>query len=101
MLRNIGACRLKETDRAKSIKEELIKMGARLEETEDTLTVYRSRLHGTHISGHNDHRIVMAMSVAGLAAEGETVIDTAECSAVSFPNFFEVMTSIGADIIRR
>ena len=101
VLRNIGACRLKETDRAKSIKEELTKMGARLEETEDTLTVYRSRLHGTHISGHNDHRIVMAMSVAGLAAEGETVVDTAECSAVSFPNFFEVMTSIGADIIRR
>ncbi|AEV29691.1 3-phosphoshikimate 1-carboxyvinyltransferase [Sphaerochaeta pleomorpha str. Grapes] len=98
VLENIGACRLKETDRAKSIKEELTKMGARFEETPDSLTIYHSHLHGTAISGHHDHRIVMASTVAALIAEGTSEIENAEYAAVSFPNFFELMTSLNADI---
>ncbi|MGI5172799.1 3-phosphoshikimate 1-carboxyvinyltransferase [Treponema sp. OMZ 840] len=98
VLKNIGACRLKETDRAKSIQEELKKMGARFEEDENTLTIYHSELTGAVLSGHHDHRIVMASTVAGLIADGETVIDNAEYAAVSFPNFYELMTSINANI---
>ncbi|MEN6315602.1 MAG: 3-phosphoshikimate 1-carboxyvinyltransferase [Clostridiaceae bacterium] len=98
VLRNIQACRLKETDRAKSIVEELKKMGGRFEETEDSLTIYHADLKGTALSGHHDHRIVMACTCAALAAEGATLIDGAEYVGVSFPRFFEEMTAIGAHI---
>jgi len=75
-------------------------MGARLEETEDTLTIYRSKLKGAFIDGHNDHRIVMASSVAALAAEGPSVISDAQYVGVSFPGFYESMKSLGAGIQR-
>lgn len=100
VLKNIGACRLKETDRAKSIMEELRKMGGKFEETEDTLTIFHSKLTGAKISGHHDHRIVMASSVAALIAEGQSTIDHAEYASVSFPNFFELMTALNAKITR-
>ncbi|MGB7605882.1 MAG: 3-phosphoshikimate 1-carboxyvinyltransferase [Lutisporaceae bacterium] len=100
VLNNIQACRLKETDRCKSIVEELTKMGGKFEETEGTLTIYHSDLKGTHLSGHHDHRIVMASTCAALAAEGSTLIDSAEFVGVSFPRFYEEMTNIGANVKR-
>ena len=100
VLKNIGACRLKETDRAKSIKEELTKMGGVFEETEDTLTIFHTELTGAELSGHHDHRIVMASTVASLMAQGKSKIENAEYAAVSFPNFYELMASLGADIER-
>ncbi len=98
VLKNIAASRLKETDRTKSIMEELTKMGAKFEETADSLTIYNSKLRGTTINGRHDHRIVMASSVAALIAEGESVITDAEYAKVSFPNFYELMKSINANI---
>ncbi|MEW6377520.1 MAG: hypothetical protein AB1502_17245 [Thermodesulfobacteriota bacterium] len=98
VLRNIGVSRLKETDRTLSIKEELTKMGGRFEETPDSLTIYHSELKGADIDGRHDHRIVMATAVAGLMAEGTTTIDHAEYVKVSFPNFYEVMKGLGAQI---
>ena len=100
LLNNIGACRLKETDRARSIRQELTKMGARFEETEDSLTIYHSKLHAAKLDGHHDHRIVMASVVAALIADGESEIDNAEYAGVSFPNFYELMQSIGTNITR-
>lgn len=100
VLKNIEASRLKETDRTKSIMEELIKMGGRFEETPDSLTIYQSNLKGTHIDGRHDHRIVMATAVAAMIAKGETIIDDAEYVKVSFPNFYETFTSLGANIQR-
>lgn len=100
VLKNVEASRLKETDRTKSIKEELTKMGGRFEETPDSLTIYHSELRGAHIDGRHDHRIVMAASIAGLIAEGESIIDDAEFVGVSFPNFYEVCRSLGANIER-
>lgn len=100
VLKNIEACRMKETDRCKSIVEELSKMGGIFEETPGTLTIYGSRLHGAVLDGHHDHRIVMACSCAALAAEGSTLIDSAEYVGVSFPRFYEEMTGIGSHISR-
>ncbi|MBM4324189.1 MAG: 3-phosphoshikimate 1-carboxyvinyltransferase [Deltaproteobacteria bacterium] len=100
VLRNIGASRLKETDRTRSIKEELTKMGGKFEETPDSLTIYHSELKGVDIDGRHDHRIVMATSVAGLIAKGTTTVDHAEYVKVSFPNFYEVMRGLGAQIER-
>lgn len=95
ILRNLGASRLKETDRSRVIARELRKMGARLTEEPDALIIERSDLHGAEIFGNHDHRIIMATAVAGLVAKGETVIDTAEYYAISFPTFYEVMTGLG------
>ena len=100
VLTNIGACRMKETDRCKTIVEELTKMGGKFEETPDTLTIYPSKLKGTTLFGHHDHRIVMACSCAALGAEGETIIDSAEHVGVSFPRFYEEMVHIGAKMTR-
>ncbi len=98
LLYNIGASRLKETDRTRSIKEELTKMGGKFEETSDSLTIHHADLKGAHIDGRHDHRIVMATTVAGLTADGETEIDDAEYCKISFPNFYELMTSLGGKI---
>jgi len=100
VLYNIGASRLKETDRTRSIKEELTKMGGRFEETPDRLTIYPSDLKAAVIDGRHDHRIVMATAVAGMIAEGATTIDHAEYVKVSFPNFYEIMKGLGAQIER-
>lgn len=100
VLKNIQACRMKETDRCKSIVEELTKMGGRFEEYEDSLVIYHSKLHGATLSGHHDHRIVMASACAALMADGDTWIDSAEHVGVSFPRFYEEMTGIGAGIRR-
>ncbi len=100
VLKNLGASRLKETDRAKTIAQELRKMGAKIEENEDSMVIYKSDLYGTRIDGHTDHRIVMATAVAGLVAKGNTIIDDAEYVRISFPNFYEIMTSLGAKMER-
>ena len=73
-------------------------MGGKFEETPDSLTIYHSELKGADIDGRHDHRIVMATAVAGLMAKGSTSIDYAEYVKVSFPNFYEVMRGLGAQI---
>lgn len=98
VLKNIAASRLKETDRTRSIREELTKMGGRFDETPDTLTIYHSDLKAAAIDGHHDHRIVMATTAAALTASGKTEISNAEFCRVSFPNFYELMLSLGARI---
>jgi len=98
VLRNLAASRLKETDRSQSIYEELLKMGARIEIDSDSLTIYQSDLKATRIDGRTDHRIVMATGVAAFAAKGKTEISDAEYYKISFPNFYELMTSIGAEM---
>lgn len=97
-LYNVEQARYKETDRITVMKEELKKMGADIEEFTDGLIIKKSKLTGTEVKGHDDHRIVMALSVAGLVSEGETVIDTAESSKVTFPNFAELIRKVGGSI---
>jgi len=90
--------RLKETDRVAAMASELEKMGIDVEETEDELQVRGGALKGTTVEGHDDHRIIMALAVAGLVAEGETTIEGAEDVDVSFPSFFEVFADIGVEL---
>jgi 3-phosphoshikimate 1-carboxyvinyltransferase len=96
VLRNLAASRLKETDRSRSIYEELLKLGARIEADGDSLTVYRSDLKAAAIDGRSDHRIVMATAVAALMATGRTEISHAEYCRISFPKFYELLASLGA-----
>jgi 3-phosphoshikimate 1-carboxyvinyltransferase len=75
---------------------ELSKMGAQIEELEDGLVIHHSPLKGTEVHGYDDHRLVMALSIAGMAADGHTIVDTAESASVTFPTFVEDMKMIGA-----
>jgi 3-phosphoshikimate 1-carboxyvinyltransferase len=93
-IRDAGELRVKESDRIASVVENLRRMGADVEEFEDGLKVGKSDLAGATIDSFGDHRIAMAFAIAGLFAKGETVIGGAECAAVSFPGFFEVLDSV-------
>jgi 3-phosphoshikimate 1-carboxyvinyltransferase len=95
---NVGQARIKETDRITVMTEELKKLGVDVTEEKDGLTIRTSRLVGANVNGHGDHRVVMALALAGLVAEGETVIDTAEAAAVTYPTFLEDFKKLGADI---
>jgi len=92
--------RLKETDRVSAMAESLSTLGASVEEHADELVVHggNSDLRGATVDGRGDHRIIMALSVAGLVADGATTVTGAEHVDVSFPAFFDVLGDLGADI---
>lgn len=98
-IRGIAIARNKESDRVRAIAMELKKMGAKIEEHPDGLTISRSDLNGAHLSSHNDHRIALALAVAALAAKGTSVIDNVDCTQKSFPQFCATMQKLGASII--
>lgn len=98
VLRNVAQARIKETDRIACMTRELRKMGAVIEELEDGMVIEGGSLRGAEVDGCHDHRIVMALTIAGLAAEGETVVSTAEAAAVTYPNFADDFRKLGADI---
>jgi len=90
-IRDAAELRVKESDRISAVAENLRRMGAKVEQRPDGLKVEGLRagkLHGAEIEPRRDHRIAMAFAVAGLAAEGNTVIRDADCAGVSFPTFF-------------
>ncbi len=90
---NAAELRVKETDRIAVIASELRKLGARIEPCPDGFVVEGSTpLHGAVVDSHGDHRVAMALAVAGLLAEGETVVENAECIADSFPGFAGVVS---------
>lgn len=97
---NCEHVRFKETDRVSAMAEELGKVGVETTEQQDTLTVHGSDsdLVGGEVDGRGDHRIAMALAVAGLVAEGTTTIDGAQHVDVSFPNFWTVLEELGATV---
>lgn len=95
---NVLQARIKETDRIKIMYQELSKMGAKIHELEDGLEIEESELKSARVNGHSDHRIVMALAIAGLVTEGETIIDTSEATAITFPNFANCIQKLGGDI---
>jgi 3-phosphoshikimate 1-carboxyvinyltransferase len=94
-IRDARELRVKESDRIATTVENLRAMGAQVEEFDDGLRVQGpTKLRGAKIDPHGDHRIALAFAVAGLLAEGETEIADAECVAVSFPEYFELLESV-------
>jgi 3-phosphoshikimate 1-carboxyvinyltransferase len=97
-LLNVPQARSKETDRIKCMAEELKKMDVDVEELPDGLIIRGGKPRQAELHGRSDHRIVMALSLAGLNLDGECIIDTAEAMSVTFPTFTELMKNLGANI---
>ena len=87
--------RVKESDRIAAIARGLGAMGARVTERPDGLVIDGgARLRGAHVSSGGDHRLAMALAIAGLVAQGETVVDDAACIETSFPRFAETINAL-------
>jgi 3-phosphoshikimate 1-carboxyvinyltransferase len=96
-IRNVAHARLKETDRISIMRHELTKMGANIEELDDGLIIRESRLIGTTVSSHHDHRVAMALAIAGLVAEETTTILDADAVNVTFPQFPTLLQKLNGD----
>jgi len=97
IVRDAAELRVKETDRIATVVTELRKLGAQIEPYEDGFAVSGSTpLHGTVVESHGDHRLAMALAVAGLVAEGQTTVCDTEWIADSFPGFEELLDSLQA-----
>jgi 3-phosphoshikimate 1-carboxyvinyltransferase len=94
---NVKQARLKECDRIAAMATELTKMGAHVEELPDGLIIHGGGLTGTNVHGYHDHRMVMALAIAGMGANGITSIDTAEAIGVTYPGFVEDYKKLGAN----
>ena len=92
---NVPQARLKETDRLSVMREELGKLGATVIELDDGLVIQESSLSAATVDGHGDHRVVMALAVAGTAIAGQTTVHGYEAAAVTFPGFAEALNTLG------
>lgn len=95
IIRNAKELRVKETDRITTVVNGLRAMGAEVEEFEDGMEITGGHpLHGAVIESFGDHRIAMAFAIAGLFAEGETVIQNTDCVNTSYPGFAHHLDAI-------
>lgn len=95
-MRDAAELRVKETDRIATTVSELRKLGASIAPRQDGFVVEGpTPLRGEVVDSHGDHRLALALAVAGLVADGQVVIENAECTADSFPGFIELMGDLG------
>ncbi|HEY1869826.1 MAG TPA: 3-phosphoshikimate 1-carboxyvinyltransferase [Chitinophagaceae bacterium] len=89
----------KESNRAVSLQQEFGKMGVKIDVDDDIMIIHGGKkLHGAKVHSHHDHRIAMACAVAGLKAEGETEIEDADAVKKSYPDFYDDLKTLGADV---
>ena len=98
VLTNAEICRHKECDRITAMYSALKAMGADVEERPDGLVIRKSRLRGAAIDSRADHRMVMTLSVAGMVADGRTIIRGIECVKKTFADFPQQIMALGAEI---
>ncbi len=97
----VGAARLriKESDRLSAITCELTKLGARIDEYEDSITIYgKTQLHGGIVDSHNDHRISMSLAIAATVADNEVIICGADSVKKSYADFWDQYCSLGGRV---
>ncbi len=95
IIRDAAELKVKETNRISTTANELRKLGAQIEETEDGLIIEGpTPLHGATCQSHGDHRIGMAMVIAGLATDEPVIVDGADAIQVSFPRFYELLRQL-------
>lgn len=87
--------RYKESDRIAGMTEQLRRLGVRVEEREDGMTIEgQGRLEGASLGSYGDHRVAMALAVAGLSSRGGVEIDDTACADISFPGFFDLLEGL-------
>lgn len=95
VIKDASELKVKESNRIKTIATELNKMGANIVETDDGMIIEGGRsLKGTTVESYNDHRVAMSLAVAALVADGNTTINNADCTDISFPDFFKYIDSL-------
>ncbi len=97
-IRNVAQARFKETDRIKCMATELKKIAVDVEELPDGLIIRGGSVRPAQLHGWADHRIVMALAIAGMGLDQPCQIDTAEAISVTFPNYVELMRKLGAQM---
>jgi 3-phosphoshikimate 1-carboxyvinyltransferase len=99
IVREAEELRVKETDRIKVMADELRKLGAQITETPDGFIIDGPQtLHGAATEGHDDHRVAMSLTVAGMIADGDTVVNDSACAGDSFPGFAETLIGVGGQL---
>jgi len=93
----IERARLKESNRVSVLKEGLEQMGIKVVEERDRLAIIGSTPKGSVIDTKDDHRMAMSFGILGTVV-GDTVIDKAECVSKTYPEFWEVLKSIGGEV---
>ncbi|SHF03695.1 3-phosphoshikimate 1-carboxyvinyltransferase [Desulforamulus putei] len=97
-IRDAAELKVKESNRIATVARELKKFGVDIEELPDGLVIRGGKsLTGTTCQSYGDHRIAMAMAVAGLGAKGQTVIEGAQCIPVSFPGFNDALKLLSVE----
>ncbi|MFT9496289.1 3-phosphoshikimate 1-carboxyvinyltransferase [Anaerosolibacter sp.] len=92
IIRDAQELKVKESNRITAMVTELKKIGADIEETEDGMVIYgRDTLRGGTIESYHDHRIAMALAIAGMRSQEGVFINNSNCVAISFPNFFNII----------
>lgn len=95
VIKDLSSFKLKELSRVKGLIAELAKMGASIQLTEDSITVEGGKpLRGTIVESSGDRTIAMSLAVAGLIADGETMVRKAQVVDISFPEFFNILNSL-------
>ncbi|MDN5326709.1 MAG: 3-phosphoshikimate 1-carboxyvinyltransferase [Moorella sp. (in: firmicutes)] len=96
IIRDAAELKVKESDRIAMVAGELARMGAEIYPRPDGFRIRGvRRLRGAVVDSHGDHRLAMALAVAGLVAEGTTEVRGAECIAVSYPGFTADLARLG------
>lgn len=95
VIRNAEELRVKETDRIRAMTQNLRALGARVEELPDGMVIEGpARLRGAALPSFGDHRIAMAMAIAGLFADGKVTVEDTACIQTSFPEFELILNSL-------
>jgi 3-phosphoshikimate 1-carboxyvinyltransferase len=95
VISGVKELRFKESDRISAMSEGLRRLGVDVEEREDGLSIRgRETLQGNEVRSFGDHRIAMSLAIAGLCAAGGVEIDDAQCVAISFPTFFDLLDEV-------
>ena len=95
VIRDAQELRVKESDRISTTVGELSRLGANIEELPDGMAIHGTgRLRGAECYSHGDHRLAMALGVAGMLSERETVVEEAEAAGISYPQFWEQLEQL-------
>lgn len=101
IVRDAQELRVKETDRLAVMTTELRKLGAVITEMDDGFSILgKQQLLGAIVDGHDDHRVAMSLTIAGLIADEQTVVTDSKCAGDSFPGFMETLQRLGGYLLK-